>query len=47
MDAKEIAQEMLNFLNGADQYSSFLYYMKIRGFDVDELESDIENKIEI
>jgi hypothetical protein len=47
MDAKEIAQEMLNFLNENSQYTNFLSHMEGRGFDVDELEDDIETKIEI
>ena len=46
MDAQEIAQEMLNFLNEEDQYQNFLDWAENRGFDVTELVLDIEDELE-
>ena len=45
MNVHEIAQEMLNYLNERGQYYSFLDWAENRGFDVEELENDLE-KIE-
>jgi len=46
MDAKEIAQEMLNFLNEMGHYQSFIDWEEERGLDTEQLESDIETEIE-
>jgi len=46
MDLQEIAQEMLNYLNEVGQYQSFINWAEERGFDIEELEQDIEDKVE-
>lgn len=43
MDEKEIALEMLNFLNETGQYGEFLNWAENRGFDIAELETDLGN----
>lgn len=46
MDLQEITQEMLNYLNEVGQYQSFINWAEQRGFDTEELEQDIEDKVE-
>tara|TARA_R110000796_G_scaffold250514_1_gene379590 strand:- start:7759 stop:7905 length:147 start_codon:yes stop_codon:yes gene_type:complete len=46
MGPKDIALEMLNYLNATGQYYQFLEWASSRGFDSDELEVDIETEIE-
>lgn len=45
MDKDEITIELINYLNERGQFQDFLAFMEARGFDRDELESDID-KIE-
>lgn len=47
MDAQEIAQEMLNFMNEFGTYQQFLDWAEERGFDKDDLENDITNEVEM
>jgi len=42
MNDKELALEMLNYLNEMGQYQKFLEWAEERGFDKDDLESDID-----
>ena len=42
MDEKELAVEMLNFLNDTGQYQDFLNWADNRGFDADELDKDMD-----
>jgi len=42
MDEQELLQEVFNYLNAFGNYREFLDYMEQRGFDLEELESDIE-----
>ena len=42
MDEKELALEMLNYLNETSQYLEFLSWAEDRGHDVEQLEEDIE-----
>jgi hypothetical protein len=41
MNERELAQEMLNFLNETGQYENFLNFMDNRGFDTTDLENDL------
>ena len=43
MDSVEIAKELLNYLNENGLYNNFLFWAEERGFDLDELENDIDN----
>ena len=42
MSEQELLQEVFNYLNEFGQYQDFLDFMEQRGFDIQELESDIE-----
>lgn len=42
MDAHDIALEMLNFLNETGQYQNFMDWADNKGFDINELELDID-----
>jgi len=42
MDAQELAVEMLAYLNEMGQYQNFLDVMEQKGFDIEQLEADID-----
>jgi len=46
MDTKEIAQHLLGFINESGYWSDFLDYMDEKGYDIDSLESEIDDALE-
>lgn len=46
-EVEELALELLNFLNATGNYSNFIAWAEERGYDAEELESDLEKLEEL